>query len=205
MEYALNKDLGVTLSSGYLIAPMGTSKNYTVGAAVNYHFSHNARTTQAKDWSERSYYSGIRFNFFNQTEFLAKVDDKSHHNIHMISFQIDKLLAKNWYIPIQGSIAYNDFMGYPGYGELSAGLGLQTQYSSSNRFQNFVQLQFGTNIGGIIFKPSLGVNYSLSDNYALFGQLGYTTSIEQMGLYRKNHSLRSYNVGTGITYRFSIK
>ncbi len=137
LEYLFNKDLGVSLSSGYLVAPTGTSKNYTFGTAINYHISQKYKNTNGFNIVDDSKYKGVRFSLFNQTEFDAKIDGQAHHNINLISTQIDNLLGDNWYFPIQGSIAYNDFKEYPGYGELLAGIGIQNKYTKADDFQNF--------------------------------------------------------------------
>jgi hypothetical protein len=85
-----------------------------------------------------------------------------------------------------------------------AGVGIQNKYTQSDNFQNFFQMLIGPNIHGIILKPSIGTNYSISDNYALYGQLGKTISVNGLGLYKVGHSFSAYNIGAGVTYRFSL-
>jgi len=201
LEYLFDDNMGVALSGGYLFAPTGTSKNYTAGIALNYHLTHKNSSVSS---TKNLFYKGFRCTIFPQTEFKVKLNGKNHHNINMMGVQFDGFINDNFYYSTQVSVAYNDFKGFPGYGEALFGIGVQSKYIQSNKFQNFLQLLIGTNVNGIIFKPSIATNYSLSDRYALYAQLGYTTSVEVGSLYRKNQSMRAYNLGIGVTYRFSL-
>ncbi len=203
LEYLVNHDLGVSVTGGYLYAPMGTSKNYTAGVALNYHLSNKRNRKDSEDTEDDLIYKGFRFSIFPQTEFAVKVHGKDHHNINMISTQFDKLLNDNWYVATQVSVAYNEFQTYPGYGEALLGIGIQNKYLKENQFQNFFQILMGANIHGVIFKPSIGTNYSLSDHYALHVQLGSTISADHTRLYEEGKSLSAYHIGVGLTYRFS--
>jgi hypothetical protein len=198
-EYLLNKTLGVSLSTGYLVAPNGSSKNVTFGAAMNYHLSTNERGTAID-----RIYRGFRLHMFQQTEFNVQVGSSAHHDINLLSTQWDSILSDHWYFPIQASVATNDFLGYPGYGELLAGLGVQNKFVTTNRFQNFLQVLVGTNINNILLKASVGMNYSLTDNLALYGQLGKTISLNQWTQYAYDMRVNSDSFGLGLTYRFSL-
>lgn len=194
-EYLLNHSVGLSLSSGYLVAPKGTSRNFTFGAAMNYHLS-----TDTEDLVLR----GFRFNLFHQTEFNVRVGNRKHGNINMLSVQLDHVLNDHWYLPIQASVAYNDFMGYPGYGEILAGLGIQSKFSATSSAQGFFQVLVGANVNNVLLKPSVGINYSLSDHLALYGQFGKTISLNKSTLYPYDVRLSAYSVGLGLTYRFSF-
>ena len=114
--------------------------------------------------------------------------------------QIDTLLNDYLYIPIQGGAAYNAYLGYPGYGEFLAGVGLQSKYDKNNRVQLFTQLMAGSNVHGPILKTTIGLNYGLSDRLAVFGMAGRsaTWSIPS------NEKFRADDLGLGVTYRFSV-
>ena len=203
VEYLLNNHLGLSFSGGYLFAPKGSSKNLTLGAALNYHLSARKYGTD-----ERLMFRGFRFNVFQQTEFNVKFGNDDHDNINLLSFQFDNLAGDNWYVPLQVSVAYNDFFGYPGYGEILTGLGMQNKFAEINRFQYFCQLLIGVNVHSILLKPSIGINYSLSDNFALYAQVGKTTSLYKLTLDNRfnkdNERLNANYIGIGLTYRFSV-
>ena len=202
LEYMLNDAIGIGASGGYLYAPTGTSKNYTAAIALNYHLS-NKRGNHSLNNKELKY-KGFRFSIFPQTEFSVKLNNKEFHNINMIAIQLDNLIDDNFYFATQASIAYNEYQGYPGYGEALVGLGVQNKFTPSNKFQSFAQFLMGTNIHGIVIKPSIGTTYSFSDRYALYAQVGYIKSVNQKGLYRQNQSMSAYSAGAGVSYRFSL-
>lgn len=203
-EYLLNKTLGVSLSTGYLVAPNGTSKNVTLGAALNYHLSTKEGNHPGTGTARNRKFRGFRFNVFQQTEFNVRVGNNAHHNINLLSAQWDSILSDHWYLPIQASVATNDFLGYAGYGELSAGLGIQNKFATTNRFQKFFQVLVGTNINNFVLKTAVGVNYSLTDNLALYGQLGKTISLNKWTQYAYDMRVNSDTLGLGLTYRFSL-
>ena len=193
-EYMLDKNLGVSLSAGYLDAPTGSSKNLTLGAAMNYHLPSGSGSSGSN--ATDVVFSGYRFNLFQQTEFNVKSKDKDTNNIKMVSLQIDNLINDNIYIPLQVSVAYNAFQNSPGYGEFLGGIGVQNKYYKDSRFQGFGQMLIGTNARGLIVKTGVGMNYGVSDRWAIYGLLGQTIGID-------NDKFKSNNVDLGLTYRFS--
>lgn len=208
VEYVLNNHIGLSLSGGYLFAPEGSSKNFTLGAAMNYHLSTTARIPDTSSPDKRLVFRGFRFNVFHQTEFNVELGDMDHDNLNFLSLQLDNLVHDNWYVPLQVSVAYNDFFGYPGYGEILTGVGLQNKFSETNRFQYFCQALIGVNVHSVLVKPSIGINYSVSDHFALYAQAGKTISLYKLNLYNNfdeyNERLNANFIGIGLTYRFSV-
>lgn len=203
LEYMLNSHLGLAGTAGYLIAPYGSSRNYTLGAAVNYHLSTRGAEVSGPGSGEGLVFRGFRFSLYQQTMFDVRVRGKKQNTINMVSGQIDYLVNDHWYIPLQASIGYNGIFGYPGYGELLTGIGLQSRYDQQKRLQGFVQLLVGVNILDIVFKPTIGMNYSLSDSYALYGQVSKLIPIVGTNPYGDRlHS--AFSTGIGVTYRFSV-
>ena len=196
-EYLFDKNFGFLLSAGYLFAPKGSSKNYTVGASLNYHIHSGDWSSVANDGVESVFYRGYRINLFQQTQFNVKSRDIAQSRINLLSLQLDNIVNDHVYIPIQTSIAYNAYLGYPGYGELLAGVGVQNKYYKDGRFQLFGQLLVGANWHGPILKSGVGLNFSLSDQLAIYGLLGQT-----IGVNKANY--RSDYAGFGMTYRFSV-
>jgi hypothetical protein len=202
-EYLLNNNLGISLSSGYLYAPKGTSKNITLGASVTYHDSAGARSQSDADATPNGIYRGYRFSLFEQSEFHTNVGEKTEGTLKLASTQIDSIISRRFYLPLQYSIAYNAYDGNPGYGEILAGVGVQTEYSPHNRFQAFAQLLAGTNATSILAKPGAGVNFGLTDELAIYGQVDATLSLINRSQ-RPNQKIRSPTAGLGLTYRFSL-
>jgi hypothetical protein len=202
-EYRFSDTFGLALSAGYLRAPRGSSRNVTLGASLVYHGAPRGGSPGGSTASETAY-RGHRFNTFLQTGFDTKVGERDPFKLKLLSVQIDTVLRDNLYIPIQGSIAYGPYIGYPGYGEVLTGLGVQSRYVPGDTFQAFAQVLVGTNIHGLITRPSVGVNLGLSDRFALYGQVGGAVSLEKLGVYPKRFSFRSTTIGVGVSYRFSL-
>lgn len=208
VEYLLNNHIGLSFSGGYLLAPEGSSKNLTIGAAMNYHLSTKAHLDDDFSRDNLLVFRGFRLNMFQQTEFDVKFGNKRLDDINLISFQLDSLVNDHWFVPVQVSVAYNDFFGYPGYGEILAGLGIQNKFSATSRFQGFCQILAGVNVHSILLKPSIGVNYGVCDNLAIYAQVGKTMSLYKLSLHNNfnedNERLDTNFVGIGLTYRFSV-
>ncbi len=196
-EYLLDKNFGLSLSAGYLFAPKGSSKNYTVGASLNYHIYSGGRGSVTNDSAEGIFYRGYRVNLFQQTEFNVKDKGIARSKISLLSVQLDNIVNDNIYIPIQISVAYNAYLGYPGYGELLAGVGVQNKYYKGNRLQSFGQLLVGANSHGLVLKTGIGLNFGLSDRLAIYGLIGQTFAADK-------DKFRSDYAGIGLTYRFSV-
>jgi hypothetical protein len=202
VEYLLSNNLGLSLSGGYLRAPKGTSSNFTLGAGLNYQLSTNQKGVGNFISVDDRVFRGLRFSVFPQTEFNVRVGSKNIDNLNLLSTQFDYIVNDNWYWATQGSVAYNTFFGYPGYGEILTGLGIQNIFSATNKFQSFFQILAGANVMDTLIKPSVGINYSLSDNLALYSQLSKTKSMNKT--VSGNTKFSSNSIGLGLTYRFSL-
>ena len=113
----------------------------------------------------------------------------------MLTVQGDRIINDYVYMPVRASISYEAYRGYPGYGEISAGVGLQSKFSEADRFQFFGELQFGANVEGSILRAGIGLNYGLSEDLALRGLVSQTIG---------ENGFSATNVELGLTYRFSL-
>ena len=202
-DYRLTDSLGLSLTGGALFAPRGTSRNLTLGAALDYHLSPD-RWHLLDGGSRDTLHQGYRYHVFQQSELKPRIGDRTQGAIRLLSSQVDAVLDANVYLPMQASIATNRFLGYPGYGEALAGLGAQTTASSTHPFQAYAQLLAGINVHGLIAKPALGLDVGLGDRLALFAQVGKTFSVNVAHLYPERYRFNTTNVGLGLTWRFSL-
>ncbi|NOT97946.1 MAG: hypothetical protein HOO97_02480 [Sideroxydans sp.] len=196
VEYLLDKNFGVALSGGYMLAPTGSSKNYTFGAALNYHI-HSLPDDLGIDAAAGGFYRGYRINLFQQTETQVTFKNKARGEINLLSLQVDNLVDEYIYIPMQIAVAYSAYLGYPGYGELLTGVGLQNKFSKDSQHQVFGQLLVGTNVHGPILKYGVGLNYGLNDRLAIYGLAGQTLALDKV-------KFKTDYLGLGVTYRFSV-
>ena len=193
-EYDIAKNFSLALATGYLWAPKGSSKNYSLGAALNYHKALGTAGTSDDNW-----FKGFRLSLFQQTEFNVSYLNLERRTINMFTMQLDSLVSPHLYIPLQASIAYVPYLGYPGYGEVLVGAGLQTEYAKDQPVQFFGEVLAGANVHGPILKAGLGANYGLSDKLAIRASAGKTRGPSDGG-----RNFRTDYLGLGMTYRFSI-
>lgn len=198
-EYAIAPNLGLALSAGYLFAPKGTSKNYTWGASLNYRIQSGRRSAPPGPTSDPAVYAGYRFSLFPQAEVKVAYRGIDRARIDMLSGQLDTIVGDHVYVPVKGSIAYSAYLGYPGYGELLAGVGLQSRHTGDDRFQFFGQLLGGANVHGLLVQAGIGLNYSLSDRLAIYASAGKTRSTTS-----GDQKFKADYAGLGLTYRFSV-
>lgn len=196
-EFSIAKNFGIALTAGYLFAPTGSSKNTTFGASLNYHI--RSGSEGAGETPQAFVLRGYRFSVFAQSETNVRVDGVDRARINLLSGQFDTIVGDHVYIPVQVAVAYDAYLGYPGYGEILAGVGVQDRYAKGDRFQFFGQLLAGTNAHGAIVKPGIGMNVGLDDRLALHASAGRT-----IGTSSRNVSFRSDYFGLGLTYRFSV-
>ncbi len=198
-EYAVTKDLGLSLSAGYLAAPKGSSRNTTFGVALTHHIRSGGSGGADGESATLPTYRPFRVSVFQQTEYAVRYRGLNRGHLQMLGIQTDTLLDDHWYIPLQASVAYNAYLGYPGYGELLAGLGWQSRNGAGDRLQLFGQLMGGANVHGRAAKASAGVRYGLSDRLALQLALGRIEARSSSG-----QRFSAGSLGLGLDYRFSV-
>ena len=198
-EFAISENFGLAVTAGYLFAPTGSSKNYTFGAALHYHLHPERGRTSERETSDGTLFKGYRIGLFQQTALNVRDREIEGDRINMLTAQLDAIVSDHVYIPVQGAIGYESYRGYPAYGELAAGVGLQSKYDRDNPLQFFGQLLVGTNPHGPIVKPGIGMNYGLSDRLAIYATAGATVAVAS-----NKTNFRSDNIGLGLTYRFSL-
>ncbi|MEO8299469.1 MAG: hypothetical protein ABI574_16855, partial [Burkholderiales bacterium] len=161
-EYALTKDLGLSLSAGYLVAPKGSSKNTSIGIGLTHHIRAGNTPSFAGD-SGGPTYQAYRVSLFQAVDAGVRYRDVDRGQVKMIGIQADAIVNDHVYIPLQAAVATNTYLGYPGYGELLAGIGLQSRTARGDHWQVFGQVMGGTNVHGLAVKASGGVRYGLND------------------------------------------
>ncbi len=165
-EYALTSRVGISFTAGYLAAAKGSSKNLSYGLALTRHIG--ARDgADAPPSADAPTYRGVRLSLFQQTEFGVRYADVERGSLPMLGIQGDLVLDDHWYVPLQAAAAYHSYLGYPGYDEVLAGIGLQSRAAPDDRFQVFGQLMAGANLHGRAAKASLGARVFLNDRLSL--------------------------------------
>ena len=198
-EYALTKDLGLSLSAGYLVAPKGTSKNLSFGLGLTRHLRTGDLPTASSDAAGSPAYQGFRVTLFQQTESSLRFIGVDRANLNLIGVQAEALINERWYLPLQASVAYSTYLGYPGYGELLAGIGVQSLGGGRERLQAFGELLAGPNIHGLAVKAGAGLRYGLSDRAALRVTAGHIEARSKAG-----NRFSANSLSLGFDYLFSL-
>ncbi len=193
-EYALSRDLGVSLSAGYLVAPKGSSKNRAVGIA----FTRHLRANDGPEPGRPPTYQAFRFGLFQETDLGVHYRDLDRGQVRMVGIQIDTIIDDHWYVPLRGTGAYSTYLGYPGYGELLGGIGVQTRVERGDRWQAFGQLMAGTNVHGLAVKGSAGLRFGIDDRTALSLTAGRIVARSAAG-----NRFTADSIGFGLDYLFA--
>lgn len=192
-EYMINDRFGVALTAGYMFAPDGTSKNLSLGLALNSHFgTPSGAVDPSAPPSGR--FDGYRLSLSHATKVGMTVKEGAHKNLNLLNIQLDRVLSDHFYVPVRAGISYESYRGYPGYGEIGLGIGLQTRETRRNPLTVFGELQVGANVEGPIVRPGVGVSYALNDAVALRGVASHTLG---------SNNFKSTNIEVGMSYRFS--
>ena len=198
-EVALSKNLGLSFSAGYLVAPKGSSKNPSFGIALTRHLRVRDDPAARSDSGNRPTFQAFRVSLFQATDLGVRYRDLDRGQVRMVGLQADAIIDDHWYIPLQGAAAYSTYLGYPGYGELLGGIGLQSRAGPGDRWQVFGQLMGGTNVHGVAVKGSGGLRYGLNDRVALSTSAGRIVARSAAG-----NRFVANSVAFGLDYRFSL-
>lgn len=210
-EYLFSTGVGASLSAGYLFAPKGSSKNWSFGAGINYHLLDGDKGVSENNAAYDSALRGVRVNLFERKLFDVVSNGENLDDLDLTALQLDYAFTDNWYVSGQIAAATSHFKGYAGYVEGLVGFGWQSDLVASDKLQGFAQVLYGMNdIGidarydvGALLNPSIGFNYSLNDQYAIYGQVGKTVSLDQYLKPNSGNYFENVSVGLGLTYRFS--
>jgi hypothetical protein len=194
-EYALTRDLGLSLSLGAMSAPKGSSRNQTWGLSLTQHL----RSGRSAEASGPAHYEGLRLSVLHQTDLNLSYRGVDRPALRMLGLQLDIPVGQRCYLPLQASAAYNAYLGYPGYAEILGGLGVQTLAAPGERWQAFGQLMAGANVHGKSAKASAGVRWLLDERLALNFSVGRVGARSAGG-----GQFKADNLALGLDYRFSI-
>jgi hypothetical protein len=198
-EMALSKDIGLSVSAGYLAALKGTSRNASFGLALTRHFIGGPGSSAADGSTALPSFQAYRVGLFQQTESPVRFQGIDRGRLSLVGIQAEAIVDERWYIPLQASVAYTTYLGYPGYGELLAGIGVQSTAGGGERLQAFGELMAGTNVHGLAAKAGAGLRYALSDRVALRVAAGRTEARNAAG-----NRFTANSVSLGLDYLFAL-
>ncbi|MGG8498047.1 hypothetical protein ACQY1Q_16705 [Tenacibaculum sp. TC6] len=200
LEQKLFDNVYASINKGYLMSPNSHFVTSTFGFGLKYYLDKDGINSDNLSFS-KGRFKGLEAIVKQDLYLDAQRDGGFNQNMHQISLQINFFLNK--YVYGAGQTSFANFGDAGAYAEGIVGLGVM-----SNRFFNNSTSIFGQILGGaaggggistgqgLIVKPSVGINYKLSDNLSLRGALGYVKA--------KGGGLSTTFVNVGINYHFSF-
>ena len=181
LEYLLSPHLSIIMDGGYLTAPDGNFDTPYVGfnlAHVMGAFTQDQKGTPLKE-TDLIQTTKWRFRPAHQWYFDAQRKGGSSRGMQLMGGKIDWMGGDWWYLTGQGLSAYEGGAG--GYSEGHWGAGVFGP--SWKNWQLYGELLIGAGGGGgvdsgnaLLYKPSVGLEYNLSDDFSLQTGIGKVIS-----------------------------
>ncbi|SDS12112.1 hypothetical protein SAMN05216503_2039 [Polaribacter sp. KT25b] len=198
----LNDKLGISAHGGYHRAIGGTFEAYTAGVSLKYYgLTGGLKDPFSKESASKIKTHGVGVGVQNQTYFKMAKDDNTTIDLEMIALKLFYDLNKRFYLVGETSFAYEGKSG--GYAHGIFGLGVRSNPFLSGKISTFIELMGGVAGGagvdtgeGVLVRPTIGVNYHLSDSFSFNIAAGQTRT--------PYGNVNSTNLNIGFTYNLSI-
>jgi len=183
LEYRFSPDLSIIMDGGYLTALDGAFDTPYVGLNLAYVMENFAQDQKGAPLAETDIIQTIKWRFrpAHQWYFDAQRKVGSSRDMQLLGGKIDWMGGDWWYLTGQGLSAYEGGAG--GYSEGLWGVGV---YSPSwKNWHLYGEMLIGAGGGGgvdsgsaLLYKPSIGLEYNLNDNFSLQTGIGKVISKE---------------------------
>ena len=200
IEQQIFKDIYVSVNKGFLLTPNKDFSTSTFGLGIKYYLERNGVKTNNNSFTQGKF-KGVDVIVKQDIYFNAKRMENPTEDLHQISVQVNLDLNKN--IFVAGQTSFANFGNAGAYAEGLVGLGLKTASLFNNSTTFFTQFLGGAAGGGnistgqgLILKPSLGLDYQLSNTLSLRTSGGYVKA--------KGGELSSPFINFGIKYNISL-
>ncbi len=181
MEYLLSPFLSVIMDSGYITAPDGKFDAPYFGFNLAYVMETFAQDQKGAPLAETDLIQTTKWRFrpAHQWYFDAQRKRGSSRDMQLLGGKIDWIGGDWWYLTGQGLSAYAGGAG--GYSEGHWGIGFFSPIWKN--FQLYGEMLIGAGGGGgvdsgsaLLYKPSLGLEYNLNEDYSLQAGIGKVIS-----------------------------
>lgn len=200
IEQQIFKDIYVSVNKGFLLTPNKDFYTSTFGLGIKYYLERNGVKTENSSFNKGKF-KGLDVIIKQDMYFNAKRMENPTEDMHQISVQVNLDLNKNFFV--SGQTSFANFGNAGAYAEGLVGLGLKTNSFFNNSTTFFTQFLGGAAGGGnistgqgLLLKPSLGLDYQLSNTLNLRTSGGYVKA--------KGGELSSPFINLGIKYNISL-
>ena len=183
LEYRFSPDLSMIFDGGDLTAPDGNFDTPFVGLNLAYVMETFAQDQKGAPLMENDLIQTNKWRFrpAHQWYFDAQRKGGSSRDMQLLGGKIDWMVGDWWYLTGQGLSAYEGGAG--GYSEGHWGLGVLGP--NWNNWQLYGEMLIGAGGGGgvdsgsaLLYKPSIGLEYNLNDDFSLQTGMGKVISKE---------------------------
>ncbi len=200
IEQKLFNNLYIAINKGYLMSPDSYFLSSTLGFGLKYYVDKDGIFFNDTTFNKLKF-KGVETIIKQEMYANAYRNGGFAQNMHQISLQFNFFLNK--YVYGAGQTSFANFGDAGAYAEGIVGLGVESNTFFTNNISVFAQILGGAAGGGgistgqgLIVKPSVGINYQLSDKLNLRGGIGYVKA--------RGGNLSSKFVNIGLNYRFSF-
>ena len=201
LEYRLSQDLSMIMEGGYLTAPDGAFDTPYVGFNLAYVMENFAQDQKGAPLTKTDVIQTNKWRFrpAHQWYFDAQRKGGFSRDMNLLGGKIDWMVGDWWYLTGQGLSAYEGGAG--GYSEGHWGVGVQS--SNWKNLHLYGEMLIGAGGGGgvdsgsaLIYKPSIGLEYNLTDDFSLQTGIGKVISNEG--------NLNANTLDVSLVWRFGI-
>ena len=183
LEYRFSPDLSIIMDGGYLTAPDGAFDTPYVGLNLAYVMENFAQDKKGAPLTKTDIIQTNKWRFRPAHQWYFDAQRKGGYSCDMqlLGGKIDWMVGDWWYLTGQGLSAYEGGAG--GYSEGLWGVGV---YSPSwKNWHLYGEMLIGAGGGGgvdsgsaLLYKPSIGLEYNLNDDFSLQTGIGKVISKE---------------------------
>ena len=183
LEYRFSQDLSMIIDGGYLTAPDGAFDTPYVGLNLAYVMESFAQDQKGVPLTETDVIQTNKWRFrpAYQCYFDAQRKGGASRDMQLLGGKIDWMVGDWWYLTGQGLSAYEGGAG--GYSEGLWGVGVHGP--SWKNLHLYGEMLIGAGGGGgvdsgsaLLYKPSIGLEYNLNDDFSLQTGIGKVISKE---------------------------
>lgn len=199
LEQHITNDVFLSVNTGYLMSPDGFFESSTFGVGLKYYTNLNG----VADLKNKSMSKFKGFEFIVKQDFYKKAERMTDptEDMYQFSVQLNYFVNKNIYLA--GQTGFANFGNAGAYAEGIVGLGIQSTPFFKDKVSLFAQGLIGGAGGGnistgqgLIYKPSIGLNYYFNTDLSLRGAIGYVGAVDG--------DLGSTMLNFGLSYRLSF-
>lgn len=201
-DVRFSEHFGLSLHGGYHRALGATFEALTAGFSLKYYgLSGGTSDPISKEFGKSIRTQGVQIGVQNQTYFDVAILDRPDRDLQQIALKINYDITHRLYVSGEASFAYDGGAG--GYAHGIFGLGIKTNRFFDKKISLFAEAAGGVAGGGgvdsgegILVRPSVGINYHISDDFNINASAGQ--------MWSPYGNVNSTNLNIGITYSLSV-